>query len=190
MTEWLEISQSTIFTAALGLMLFFGLSALLSSLWGAPWAPTSIRTTRKMLEMANLKPGEKLVDLGAGDGRIVIVAARSFRARAVGVEIDPLRCLIANLLISVFRLQDSAHVYHGDMFKFDFSDADVVSMYLLQGTNQRLKPKLAAQLKPGARVVSHTFSFIGWSPAAIDDKRGIFLYEMGNTGHDVLPKLV
>jgi len=106
------------------------------------------------------------------------------------VEIDPLRCLIANLLIRVLRLQDVARVYYGNMYTFDFRDADVVSMYLLQDTNQRLKPRLAAQLKPGASVVSHSFSFYGWAPVAIDDKRGIFLYEMGNTGADVLPKLV
>jgi hypothetical protein len=106
------------------------------------------------------------------------------------MEIDPLRCLIANLLIRVLRLQDRAHVYHGDMFTLDIHDADVVCMYLLQKTNQRLKPRQVAQLRPGARVVSHTFSFSGWSPVAIDRKRGIFLYEIGNSGGDVLPRLV
>jgi lipopolysaccharide export LptBFGC system permease protein LptF len=80
MDELIAISLSPIIRAVLGFVLFFALSALLASLWGAPWAPTSIRTTRKMLEMAALKPGEKLVDLGAGDGRIVIMAARRFKA--------------------------------------------------------------------------------------------------------------
>ncbi len=190
MNDIIAISASPFFRAALGLVLFLGLSALLSSLWGAPWAPSSIRTVKKMLEMAELKPGEKLVDLGAGDGRIVIVAARTFKAHAVGVEIDPLRCFIANSLIRVFRLRDAAHVYYGNMFTFDFHDVDVVCMYLLQDTNQRLKPRLAAQLKPGARVVSHSFSFKGWVPLAIDGKRGIFLYEIGNTGLDVSTRLV
>jgi cyclopropane fatty-acyl-phospholipid synthase-like methyltransferase len=140
--------------------------------------------------MADLQPSEKLVDLGAGDGRIVIVAARECQAQPVGVEIDPLRCLLANLLIRLFWLQDRAHVYYGDMFKFDLQDADVVSMYILQGTNQRLKARLAEQLKPGARVVFHTFTFSSWSPVAIDVKRGIFIYEIRNTGSDVATELV
>lgn len=190
MSELLNLSESVVFRVIMGLVLFFGFSALLSSLWGAPWAPTSTRKVKKMLEMADLKPGEKLVDLGAGDGRIVIIAARHYQARAVGVEIDPLRCFIANLLIRLFGLQDRAHVCYGDMFEFDIKDADVVSMYLLQSTNQRLKPKLAEELKPGARIVSHNFSFSGWSPVAIDSKRGILLYQIGNTGPEVLPELV
>ena len=149
MKEMIAFAQSPVFHAALILVLFFGLSALLSSLWGAPWAPTSLRKARKMLEMVPLKPGEKLIDLGAGDGRIVIIAARGFQAQAVGIEIDPLRCLFANLLIRLFRIQDRAHVYYGEMYKFYLRDADVVSMNLLQSTNQRIKTRLAEQLRPG-----------------------------------------
>jgi hypothetical protein len=190
MKEMITFAQSPIFQAALVLVLFIELSALLSSLWGAPWAPTSLRKAQKMLEMASVKPDEKLVDLGAGDGRIVIIAARSFQAQAFGVEIDPLRCLFANLLIRLLRLHDRAHIYYGDMNTFDLRDADVVSMYLLQSTNQRIKARLAEQLRPGTRVVSHTFTFTGWSPVAIDGKRRLFLYEIGNTGPDVIPELV
>jgi hypothetical protein len=181
MADFLHQLEPLIFRLFLGLTLFIGCSALVSTLWGAPWVPTSIRTVKKMLTMADLKPGEKLVDLGAGDGRIVIVAARTYRAHAVGVEIDPLRCLFANTLIRLLSLREHAHVYYADMFDFDLADADVVSMYLLQDTNQRLKTRLAEQLQPGARVISRTFSISDWTPVAIDDERGLFLYEIGNT---------
>lgn len=170
---------------ALGLMLFVGASSLLSTLWGAPWVPTSIKTIKRMLEMADVQEGESVVDLGAGDGRIVVVAARHFRANALGVEIDPLRCLVANTVIRSLGLRQHARVQCGDIFKFDLTGTNVVTLYLLQGTNQRLKAKLAGQLSPGSRVVSKTFSFTGWTPVAIDERHRLFLYEIGNTGPSV-----
>jgi SAM-dependent methyltransferase len=164
-----------------GLAVFAFVSAYLPTLWGAPWAPTSLRTVRHMLRLADVQPGQTVVDLGAGDGRIVILAARRFGAQAVGVEIDPLRCLIANALIVLLGLRGRAQVVHGNMFSYDLAQADVVTLYLLQGTNQRIQSRLAAQLRPGARVVSHAFSFSGWTPVAIDERRRLFLYEIGNT---------
>lgn len=188
--DFFMCNDDLLFYAALGLTLFIGLSALASTVWGAPWVPSSLRTVRKMLDMAQLQPDEKLVDLGAGDGRIVILAARSYHARAEGVEIDPLRWLFANLLIRVLGLGDRAHVHLGNMFDFNFSDADVVCLYLLQSTNQRLKARLAEQLKPGARVVSHSFSISDWAPIALDDRGGIFVYEIGNTDSQVRIQLL
>jgi protein-L-isoaspartate O-methyltransferase len=168
-----------------GFCIFLAAWAYLPVPWGAPWVPTSIATSRKMLQMADVKPGEAVVDMGAGDGRVVIVAAREFGATARGVEIDPLRCLLANTAIVLLGLRNRAHVYHGNMFSFDVSGADVIVLYLLQGTNQRIKQKLLQELRPGVRVVSHTFSMSGWAPVALDDRRGIFVYEMGKTGADV-----
>lgn len=140
--------------------------------------------------MANLQPGQRLVDLGSGDGRIVIVAARRFGAQAVGVEIDPLRCLFANTLILALGLRDRARVIYGNAFDYDLAQADVVTLYLLQSTNQQIKARLLDQLRPGAVVVSHTFSFEGWVPVAIDERRRLFLYEIGNTGSDVKTQFV
>ncbi len=135
--------------------------------------------------MAALQPGQALVDLGAGDGRIVMIATRVFKAQAVGVEIDPIRCTIANTLIFLTGLHGKARVICGNMSSYDCHNADVVTVYLLQHTNQKLKEQLGQQLKPGARTVSHTFSMEVWSPIAIDDRKGIFVYEMGNTGRGV-----
>ena len=157
-------------------------SCYLSTFWGAPWAPTSLSKVDQMLRLADLRPGQTLIDLGAGDGRIVIRAARRFGARAIGIEIDPLRCLIANVLVWTLRLRGRARVDHGNVFRADLSGADVVTLYLLQGTNERIQPHLSEQLRPGTRVVSHAFTFPGWTPVAIDEQRRLFVYEIGRTG--------
>ncbi|MEW6404555.1 MAG: SAM-dependent methyltransferase [Chloroflexota bacterium] len=128
--------------------------------------------------MANISPGELLVDLGAGDGRIVILAAMLYRARAIGVEIDPLRCFFANLVILLLGLRRKAHVYYGNMFSFDITSANVVVLYLLNSTTQKLKKKLVKELRCDARIVSNTFAISGWSPIAYDDCRRIFLYQI------------
>ena len=158
--------------------------------WGAPWVPSSSSKIRQMLSLAGLQPGQTLIDLGAGDGRIVMAAARDFRARAVGVEIDPVRCAIANSLIRLAGLSGTARVIWGNMHSHDCCDADVVTVYLLQGTNQKLKDQLSRQLKPGTRVVSHTFSMEGWVPTVIDEGNGIFVYEVGRTGEGVETRFV
>ncbi len=176
--------------AVIGLSLFVGLWAYLSTPWGAPWVPTAPATIRKMLQMAEVQPGQKVVDLGAGDGRIVIMAAREFKARAAGVEIDPLRCWLANVFIRLSGLRDWARVYYGNMYSFDLTDADVVTLYLLHPTNQALKERLARQLRPGAKVVSHSFLMAGWTPSALDDTRNIFMYEIGRTGDEVRTRFV
>jgi tRNA G37 N-methylase Trm5 len=169
----------------IGFSIFLAAWAYLSVPWGAPWVPTPITTARKMLQMAGVKPGEVVVDLGAGDGRLVVIAAREFGATGIGVEIDPLRCLLANAVIALFGVRERARVHHGNMYSFDVSEADVVVLYLLQGTNQRIKNRLSEELRPGVRVVSHTFSVSGWVPFALDDRRGIFAYEVGKTGGDI-----
>jgi SAM-dependent methyltransferase len=173
----------------IGLSLFVGLSALLSVFWGAPWVPTGILTIYRMLKLAEVSPDEFVLDLGAGDGRIVLMAAWIFGAKAQGVEIDPIRCFVANGLIALAGRRKRARVLHGDLFEADISDADVIIIYLLQATNQKLKPKLEREVKQGARIVSRSFSISGWAPVAIDKRRRIFLYEMGKTGQEVWTKI-
>lgn len=149
---------------------------------GAPWLPTSPAAAQRMLELAEVKPGQQVVDLGAGDGRLVIMAARRFGARAAGVEIDPALCFIANGLIALFGLRGRARVYRGDMYGFDLKQADVVTLCLLRTTNERLQARLSQQLRPGARVVSRLFVMPGWTPVAFDADRLIYVYEMGPAG--------
>jgi SAM-dependent methyltransferase len=154
----------------------------LPTIWGAPWLPSSLGTVRRMLDLARVRPGQKVVDLGAGDGRIVILAALLFKARAVGVEIDPVRCLLANTIIRVLGLRDRARIERGDLFGFDLSDADVVTLFLLSGTNHNLRSRLAGQLRPGAIIASHKFPLTDWVPVAVDEQRRVFVYEVGRSG--------
>jgi len=120
-----------------------------------------------MLKLAEVKPGELVYDLGSGDGQIVIMAAKEFGARAIGVEIR--RDLVEESLrkIKEYGLEDRVTIIHGDFFKVDISDADVVTLYLLTSVNERLRPKLEKELKPGTRVVSHDFEIPGWKPIKV-----------------------
>jgi cyclopropane fatty-acyl-phospholipid synthase-like methyltransferase len=122
----------------------------------------------QMLIVSGLKPGETLYDLGSGDGRIVIAAARSFGASAVGVEISEKLVRTANENIKQAGLAANAKIIQGSLLEVDLSGADVVTLYLLTSSNDQLKPNLEKYLKPGARVVSHDFQIRGWKPARVE----------------------
>ena len=122
-----------------------------------------------MLILAELKPREVFFDLGAGDGRAVIMAAKDFGARAVGVELR--EDLVKKALGSIYeqRLQDRVTIVNGDMFSVDLSSADVVFLYLTTSANEKIKPKLEVELKNGVRVISHDYEIVGWKPVKVDN---------------------
>jgi len=128
----------------------------------APFVPSPIPVIQRMLQLADLKPGEVLFDLGAGDGRSVIMAAKAFSARAVGVE---LREDLAKKALSAIHengLTDRVTIVNGDMFTVNLTSADVVFLYLTTSANEKIRPKLESELKAGVRVVSHDYEIIGW----------------------------
>lgn len=129
----------------------------------APYVPSPQAVVHKMLEAAQLKPGETLYDLGCGDGRILITAAQKFGAHAVGVELSPVLAREATDQVKKLGLQDQVKVVQGNLLDVDLSPADVVTLYLLTSSNERLKPNLEKSLKPGARVISHDFEMRGWT---------------------------
>ncbi|OYT63004.1 MAG: hypothetical protein B6U69_00165 [Thermofilum sp. ex4484_15] len=133
-----------------------------------PFVPTPLSVVRKMLELAELKPGEVLYDLGCGDGRIIIMAAKEFGARAVGIELR--KDLVEQCIKEVKRqgLEDKITVIHGNFFDINVGEADVVTLYLLTSVNEKLKPKLEKELRSGARVVSHDFEVVGWKPLRVE----------------------
>ena len=134
----------------------------------APVYPTPETVVDKMLTVAGVRPGEMVYDLGCGDGRIVIAAAQKFRARAVGIEIR--REVYEGTLARVasLGLSDQVRIVRGNALKYDLSPADVVTLYLLTSSNERLKPILEKDLKPSARVVSHDFEIRGWKPVTVN----------------------
>ncbi|MGF3536598.1 MAG: SAM-dependent methyltransferase [Candidatus Bathyarchaeia archaeon] len=133
----------------------------------APYVPSPPQVIRQMLILAELKPGEVFFDLGAGDGRTVIMAAKDFGARAVGVELR--EDLVKKALSSIYEqgLQDRVTIVNGDMFNVDLTSADVVFLYLTTSANEKVKPKLEAELKKGVRVVSHDYEIVGWKPIKV-----------------------
>jgi SAM-dependent methyltransferase len=122
-----------------------------------PYVPTPPEVVDKMLEMAQVGPKDLLYDLGCGDGRIVIAAAKQHGARGVGIDIDPERIAEARANAKKEGVTKRAQFRVGDLFKSDFSSATVVTLYLLPVINERLRPQLWRQLKVGTRVVSHAF---------------------------------
>lgn len=150
----------------------------------APYYPTPEAIVEKMLKLGELKKGEKVFDLGSGDGRIVIMAAEKFGADAVGVEMD--HDLVRQSLdqIQSLRLQKTARIIEGDLFLQDYTSADLVTVYLLPVSNDKVRPMLEKALKKGARVVAHDFEFRGWKAEKVetidDDGEGrshtLFLY--------------
>lgn len=137
--------------------------AVISILWtnfiGAPWVPTSMRTVRTMLVLADAGPEDIVYDLGCGDGRMIVTAARRCGAKAVGIEIDPFRYLWCRSLVDILDLRGRVEVVYGNFFAQDLSAATVVTCFLLQDTNDKLENKLLRELRPGTRVVSNLFTF-------------------------------
>jgi len=132
--------------------------------YDVPFVPTPPVVVEEMLRLANVGPDDFVIDLGSGDGRVVIAAVRKFGARGIGVDLDPDR--IAESVYSA-RLQgvsDRVAFHREDLFKFGISQATVVTMYLLPSVNLKLRPRLLKELKPGTRIVSHDFDMEDWKP--------------------------
>ncbi len=128
-----------------------------------------------MLELAQIRPGEVVFDLGSGDGTLVLAAARA-GAKAIGIEINPFLVVFSRLRIKRQGLREKANIISADFRISSLSTADVVFMYLLPNTVKNLQEKLLRELKPGARIVSNSFPFPAWLPAKEKDK--VFLYHV------------
>jgi SAM-dependent methyltransferase len=129
-----------------------------------PYVPTKEPIVDRMLQLARVKPGDVLYDLGCGDGRIVIAAAKRFGIRGVGIDIDPQRIAEAQENARQAGVADRVKFIQGDLFDADIKEATVVTLYLLPDVNLRLRPKLLSELQPGTRIVSHNYDMGDWKP--------------------------
>ena len=165
------------------ILLIFGLLVLagmviLPIFFGAPWHPLMPGTIRRILRFAEVQPGETVCDLGCGEGRVLITAAKEFSARAIGVEIDPLKILLARLLRKINGVDDKVNIVRGNLFDFDPGSADVLYLYLTHQAMDKLFPKILKKLKPSVRIVSYRFCLRGMSPEKVSEDKTLFLYQL------------
>jgi ribosomal protein L11 methylase PrmA len=140
------------------------------------YVPTPYEVVDEMLRLANVKKGDVLYDLGSGDGRIPVTAAKKFGVRAVGIDIDPQRIKEATENAKKHGVGKLVTFKQEDLFKTDFKDATVVTLYLLPDLNVKLRPRLLNELKPGTRIVSHQFDMGTWKPEKKVELNGRVVY--------------
>ncbi len=151
------------------LLLFFSLAYAAGS--GAPWVPTFKRDIERVRKLLDLKAGEIFVELGCGDGRVVLGVTKGTSVRGVGVELSIAQWGVAQIRRILTRSWKSRFVL-GNLFSYDLRDADAVYFFLLPETYEKLRPKLEAELRPGARVVSFVWPIQGWTPEKVEEMEG------------------
>ncbi len=142
-----------------------------------PYVPTPPEVVEAMLKLADVKSTDVVYDLGCGDGRIVVMAAKKFGARAVGVDINPERIKEAEANAKEAGITSRVRFQQGSFFDADIKEATVVTLYLLSSVNLKLRPKLLKELRPGTRIVSHSFDMGDWKPEkeiTVDGRRIYF----------------
>ncbi|BAU49064.1 RNA methyltransferase [Sulfurifustis variabilis] len=162
-------------------LLVLGVGATVARAYDVPYVPTPEPVVREMLQLAKVGPNDMVYDLGSGDGRIVIMAAKEFGARGVGVDIDPARIAEARENARRAGVADKVRFVQGNLFDVDLRPATAVTLYLLPSVNLQLKPKLLRELRPGTPVVSHAWDMgTDWEPEAertVSDRK-VFLWHV------------
>ena len=152
------------------------------ALLGAPWVPTPIARVKKMLSLANLKSGDKIYDIGCGDGRMVQVASKDFGADATGIELSPLIWSMAK--VRNFVLRSKAKIRYGDCRKFEYKNAKAIVCYLMPDFLETIRPKLEKDMPNGSRLISYAFQVKEWNPIHVEERdrsknlAPIYVYEM------------
>lgn len=142
---------------------------------GAGFQPAPKRAIEQALKLANVSSKDTFYDLGAGNGRVLIAAAKT-GARAIGIEIDPLRYLVCRLQLRINKTKGKTTIIFGNIYSIPFNSATVVFIYLRNWSNERLKTKLLAELRPGTRIITYHWPMKGWTPIAKDEKNKIYIY--------------
>ncbi|HTT14334.1 MAG TPA: SAM-dependent methyltransferase [Thermoplasmata archaeon] len=161
-----------LFAVALAVIYF----VFVTFLFGAGYEPTYRAAVDSMLRLAEVGPRDTVYDLGAGTGAIVFRAARTYRARVVGVEIEPIRLAILRVRRSLGPFRDRVELRWGNFVDVDLRPATVVTAFLWRGAMARLQPKFETELAPGTRVVSHVHPIPGWTPIMHDEETDVYLY--------------
>lgn len=175
------IALSAYFNYYLPAIVIFGVMMLIFSaslFYGAPWFPAKREVVKKMVGMAGIKSNDVVYDLGSGDARILVEAAIRHNAKFIGVEINPFVYLISKVLTRQQGLKGKIKLIRKNLFNADLRDADVIFVFLMQGTNDRLEKKLKKELKKGSRIVSHVWKFRSLKLVKADEKLKVYSYKM------------
>lgn len=167
-----------LYALSIVLLLIGILWILVPALYGLPPVPTGLSRIRKALKLVNLQPEEILYDLGSGDGRVLLIAAREFGAQAVGIEIGPVQRVVSWVKVHRSGVRHKVRIEAGNFYQSNLSAADVVFVYATSKEVTKLASHLEKQMKPGSRLVSISADFPDWEPSAFDERELIFIYEM------------
>ena len=170
--------MSILYILILTFLLVLASMVILPTFFGAPWHPLSDENINRIIKFANLEPGETFYDLGSGDGRVLIMAAREICLRGVGVEIDPIKVWLSRCFITAAKLTEKIRIYRGNMYDFDVSEADVIYLYLTHQALDRLFPEILDRLKPSARIICYRFCIRNLEPTKVNEDKSLFLYRM------------
>ena len=163
---------------AIGAALLLAVMVIVPALFGAPWHPISRRDLKRALDFCDAKAGERLVDLGSGDGRVLIAAAKEYDLIGTGIEIDPIKVWLANLRVRWAGVQDKVKIVQANIFDTDYGEADILFIYLTHQALDRLFPKILEQLKPNVKILCYRFCIQGMTPDKVNSDKTLFLYTM------------
>lgn len=160
------------------LSLLLGAVVFVPVFFGAPWLPTSGREIRRILDFCETRPGEVICDLGSGDGRVLIAAARDYGLTGVGIEIDPVKAWFSQYRVRWAGLSDRIRIIRGNVHNQSFSDADILFVYMSHPAVDRLFPALLDKLKPTVKIITYRFCLRSIAPTKVNSDKTIFLYQL------------
>ena len=163
---------------AIGAALLLALIVIGPALFGSPWHPISRRDLKRALDFCGVQAGEHIFDLGSGDGRVLITAAKDYGLMGTGIEIDPLKVGLANLRVRFAGVQDQVKIVRANIFDTDYREADILFIYLTHQAIDKLFPDILEQLKPNAKILCYRFCIQGMTPDKVSADKTLFLYTL------------
>lgn len=147
-------------------------------MFGSPWHPISRRELKRALNFCGAQAGERIIDLGSGDGRVLITGAKDYGLVGTGIEIDPLKVWLSNLRVRFAGVQDQVKILRANIFDYDYREADILFIYLTHQAIDKLFPDILEQLKPNAKILCYRFCIQGMTPDKVSADKTLFLYTL------------
>ena len=163
---------------AIGAALLLAVMVIGPAMFGAPWHPISRGDLNRALDFCDAQAGEHIIDLGSGDGRVLITAAKNYGLVGTGIEIDPIKVWLANLRVRFAGVQDKVKIVRANIFDTDYREADLLFIYLTHQALDQLFPKILEQLKPNVKILCYRFCIQGMAPDKVNANKTLFLYTL------------